>query len=81
MTSYGFKKVEKGINVNCYYHPFFMRDYPQYMFQMQRIPPKARRDMIRGNLIQLESQSVQSDPSTHLETKPTHHSQEAIRAP
>ena len=65
LNAYGFSKVSKGENVNCYFHPYFCRDQPGLIFQMGRHAPRSRRVMQNGKLmlVPLES-SDGSDGAT-----------------
>ena len=55
LTAYGFKKIYKGINVGCYYHPYFLRDVPQYLLQMKRLPSKRKGLPVPGFPVQINS--------------------------
>lgn len=44
MNAYGFERIKRGSNKDCYYHPFFLRDAPELMFQLYRMPSHSKKD-------------------------------------
>ena len=44
LNAYGFERIKKGTNKDCYFHPFFLRDVPELMFQLYRMPSHTKNE-------------------------------------
>jgi hypothetical protein len=40
LNIYGFQRIVKGVDKNCYYHPYFLRGHPHLIPKIDRIPLK-----------------------------------------
>ena len=63
LNAYGFVKVSKGENVNCYFHPCFNRDQPSLLFSLFRLTPRSKRVRKDGKLVLVPLESF-NDGST-----------------
>jgi hypothetical protein len=49
LSIYEFKRIACGQDKNAYYHPYFIRDRPELIFQIQRIATKSNDSRHRTN--------------------------------